>query len=480
MDRLKNFIAGQFVEASSGKFLTKINPATADPLYEFPDSNELDVVKAVQAAHKAQEEWAAASLESRSRSLMRLADLVEAMADEFARYESEDVGMPLELARSTVVPLAIQNLRFYATRALHAQNTATDTDGKTLHYTLREPTGVVGVITSWSLPFPLLTARVAAALITGNAVICKPSELASRSAYELALLISEAEIPAGVCNVILGRGEVVGQTLSSHPGVRAVAFAGSAETGEKVGKAAAAMFKNTNLQMGGKNAALVLKDCDLKRAVLGTIRSSFLGQGQLPWNTSRIFVQDAIYNEFTEMFVKEVNELGTGDPLEKSTFIGPLISKWHLEKVGRALASAVKEGGKLLTSEGDFHLPARVKNGFFLRPTVLSDLTNCSDLHQTELLGPVVTIQSFKYPHEAVKFANSTPFGLAATLWTQDVTKAHRVVQGLKVGHVWVNSWLQNDLRLPVGGMKTSGLGREGGDALLDFFTELKTVSINL
>jgi len=480
MVRLKNFIAGQFVEATSGKFLTKLNPATGETLYEFPDSNELDVVKAVQTAYKAQEEWAAIPLEARSRSLLRLADLVEAMADEFARYESEDVGMPLELARSTVVPAAIQNLRFYATRAVHAQNLATDTDGKILSYTLREPVGVVASITSWSLPFQLLTARMAAAVMSGNAVICKPSELASRSAYEFAQLINEAQIPPGVCNIILGRGEVVGKTLASHPGIRAVAFAGSSETGEKIAKAAASGFKRTNLQMGGKNAAIVVKDCDLKRAVLGTIRSSFLAQGQLPWTTSRIFIQDTIYDEFVEMFVKEVNELGIGDPQEKSTFIGPLISKWHTEKVGRGLESAIKEGARLLTSEGDLHLTARVKNGYFLRPAVLSDLTNCSDLHQTELSGPVVTVQAFKYPHEAVKWANSTPFGLAATIWTQDVTKAHRLVQGLKVGQVWVNSWMQRDPRLPVGGIKTSGLGREGGDALLDLFSELKTISVNL
>ena len=480
MDRLRNYISGQFVEATSGKFLTKLSPSTAESLYEIPDSNELDVVKAIQAAYKAQEEWAKLPLETRSRHILRWADLIEAMSEEFARIESEDVGTPLELARSQNVPMAVQSLRFYATRALHLQNAAAESDGKVLAYTSREPMGVVGVVTSWSLPLQVLLGRVGAALISGNAVVCKPSELASRSAYELAQLMGEAGLPAGVCNIVFGRGEVVGQTLCSHPGVRALAFVGSNETGEKVAKSVAPQFRRMNLQMGGKNAAIVLSDCDLKRAVLGTVRSSFLAQGQLPWTTSRIFVQETLYNEFCELFVKEVGELGIGDPLDKSTFIGPLISKWHRERVERGLRSAIQEGAKVLTAEGELHLPERVKDGYFLRPTVLSDLSNCSDLHQTELLGPVVTVQSFKYPHEAVKRANSTPYGLAASLWTQDITKAHRLAQSLKVGQVWINSWMNRDPRLPTGGMKTSGVGYEGGDALLDFFSESKTISVNL
>ncbi len=480
MSKIQNFINGQWKEANTGKSIDKVSPVTGKVIYQMPDSDAVDVVQAVQAATKAFPAWSALTHYERSQFLSRIADRIQERAEEFALAETEDVGKPIELSRTLDIPRAVSNFRFFAGRLHHHEERSTEMDGKFLNYTLRQPIGVAGLISPWNLPLYLLTWKIAPALAMGNTVVCKPSELTPQTAFLLSEVMKEVELPPGVCNMVFGTGPSSGQPLVEHPGVPLISFTGGTATGEQISKSAAPFFKKLSLELGGKNSAIILKDADLKRAVLGTVRSSFLNQGEICLCTSRILVQEEIYEKFLADFSAEVDNLVVGDPLAKNTFMGPLISKAHFDKVQKVLHQAIDEKGKLTAGLGDTELGDQFKGGFFMRPKVIADLTQCSDVHQTEIFGPVVTIQSFKYPADAVKMANTTPYGLCATLWTQDISKAHKLAQNLQVGTVWINSWLQRDLRMPFGGQKASGLGREGGEHSFDFFSEQKTVCVQI
>lgn len=478
---IQNFVNGEWKSAADGETLDKINPMNGELQYKIPDSKAVDVVLAVQAATKAFPAWSALTAQDRARYLNRIADRIEECLEEFAKAETEDVGKPLELSKTLDIPRAVSNFRFFASRLLHHEEMSTEHDGKFLNYTMRQPVGVAALISPWNLPLYLLTWKIAPALAMGNTVVCKPSELTPQTAYLLSQVMHEVELPKGVCNIVFGTGPNAGQALVEHPGVPLISFTGGTATGEKISKAAAPFFKKLSLELGGKNSAIILKDADLKRAVLGTVRSSFLNQGEICLCTSRILVQEEIYEQFMSEFTREVNELKVGDPMVNGTFMGPIISKAQFEKVQKALNQALDEKGKLVAgAEGDVELRLQFKGGFFMRPKVIADLTNCSDIHQTEIFGPVVTVQTFKYPADAVKLANTTPYGLCATIWTQDISKAHKLSQNLQVGTVWVNTWLQRDLRMPFGGQKASGLGREGGEHSFDFFSEQKTVCVHI
>lgn len=478
---IQNFINGEWKPAAAGDTIDKINPMNGEVQYQIPDSKAVDVVLAVQAATKAFPAWSALSAQDRAKYLNRIADRIEQRLEEFALAETEDVGKPLELSKTLDIPRAISNFRFFASRLLHHEEASSEVDGKFLNYTIRQPVGVAALISPWNLPLYLLTWKIAPALAMGNTVVCKPSELTPKTAFLLSEVMNEVELPKGVCNIVFGTGPDAGQALVEHPGVPLISFTGGTATGEKISKSAAPFFKKLSLELGGKNSAIILKDADLKRAVLGTVRSSFLNQGEICLCTSRILVQEDIYQQFISEFTREVDELIVGDPMQVGTFMGPLVSKPHFEKVQKALNQALEEKGKLVAgAKGDNELKEKFKGGFFMRPKVIADLTNCSDLHQTEIFGPVVTVQTFKYPADAVKLANTTPYGLCATLWTQDLSKAHKLSQNLQVGTVWVNTWLQRDLRMPFGGQKASGLGREGGEHSFDFFSEQKTVCLQI
>lgn len=481
MERLRNFIDGEYVAPAEGRYLDKISPLTGEKIYELPDSSEVDVVKAIQAASKAYDEWSAKKASERSRILTRVADLIDQQAERLARAETEDVGKTLRLSKTLDIPRAALNFRFFASAILHKHEMATDMDGEAINYVLRQPVGVAGLISPWNLPLYLLSWKIAPALACGNTVVCKPSEWTSHTAFLLGEILNEAGVPKGVCNIVFGKGDPAGSYLVKHPGVPLISFTGGTVTGEKIQTMAAPMVKKLSLELGGKNATIVLKDVDIKKIVPSVARASFLNQGEICLCGSKILVQEDIYQEFIDELVKYVDGLKVGDPFEKDTFMGPIVSKTQYDKVLSLLEVAKKDGGKVISGGArPTDLPAHLKNGYFLRPTLIKDLTHCSEIHQTEIFGPVVTVNSFKYPHEAVKWANNSQYGLSASLWTKNLTLAHKLAADLRVGTVWVNTWLQRDLRVPFGGMKASGIGREGGEHSLDFFTETKTVCIQL
>lgn len=480
VEKLKNFINGEYVAPIEGKYLEKLNPATAQKIYDLPDSTEVDVVQAIKAAQEAFEGWSETKAVDRSRILNRIADLIEQNLEELALAETHDVGKPVELSRTLDIPRVAWNFRFFASAILHKHEMATDMDGEAINYVLRQPVGVAGLISPWNLPLYLLSWKIAPALAAGNTVVCKPSEFTSKTAFLLGRILNEAGLPKGVCNLVFGKGDPAGSYLVKHPGVPLISFTGGTATGQKIQELAAANVKKLSLELGGKNATIVLKDADLPKVIPQIVRASFLNQGEICLCGSKILVQEDIYKDFLSEFVKQVEALKVGDPLQKDTFMGPLVSKQHYDKVMGLLDVARKDNGKIMTGGGRPELSGDFQKGYFLRPTVIDDLTNCSELHQTEIFGPVVTVNSFKYPHEAVKWANNSPYGLSASVWTKNLSLAHKLAADLKVGTVWVNTWLKRDLRVPFGGQKASGLGREGGDHSLDFFTETKNVCIQL
>ncbi len=480
MKGLNNFIGGEFLGPSNNGYINKVDPSTGEVCERVPDSDALDIVKAIGAASKAFPGWSKRPARDRSVYLNKIADALEARLEEFAEAESRDTGKPLWLARKMDIPRAILNFRFFAERINHKEEMATDMDGEALNYVLRQPMGVAGLISPWNLPLYLLSWKIAPAIAVGNTVVCKPSEITPTTASLLGEVMQSVDLPAGVVNIVHGRGETAGAALVAHPGVPLISFTGGTATGEKIQTMAAPFFKKVSLELGGKNATVILKDVDLDKVVPEIVRSSFLNQGEICLCGSKILVQEDIYEAFLDKFTAAVKELKVGDRHLESTYLGPLVSKEHFEKVQAAVAQAQKEGAKLTTGQEALDIPANLKGGYYMRPVVLKDLSNCSDLHQTEIFGPVVTVQSFKYPLDAVKWANNSPYGLSATVWTKDLSKAHKLAREIQAGTVWVNTWLKRDLRLPFGGAKASGLGREGGDHSLDFFTETKTVCVQL
>lgn len=480
MLRLKNFINGEYIEPVEQRYMENFDPSIGEVYSELPDSSALDVIKAIQSAHKAFETWKNVKAEKRSEILFKIADLIDRDREKLARAESRDQGKPFKLAYEMDIPRAALNFRFFASRIIHKQEIATDMDGEALNYVSRKPLGVVGLISPWNLPLYLLTWKIAPALAAGNTAVCKPSEFTSMTAYLLGEILNEAGVPPGVCNIVFGQGDPVGSTLCAHPGVAAISFTGGTVTGEKIIQSTAAHFKKLSLELGGKNATIILKDADLKKAMPTLVRSSFLNQGEICLCGSKILVQQDIYEEFLAEFTKQTEALIVGDPNEEQTFMGPLISKAHLDKVQSFIEMARKEKGKIVTGGEAPSLSAPFNKGYYLKPTIINDLTHCSEIHQTEIFGPVVTVNSFKYPLDAIKWANTSPYGLSASLWTQDLSKAHKLATALDVGTVWVNTWMKRDLRMPFGGVKASGLGREGGDYSFDFFTESKTVCVAL
>jgi aminomuconate-semialdehyde/2-hydroxymuconate-6-semialdehyde dehydrogenase len=475
LQQLANFIGGEFVAPRSGEFLDDVNPATEEVIAQIPDSDERDVADAVAAAKAAFPAWSRTPAETRSRLLLRLADLIEQNLDELARTESLDNGKTLSLAKRLDIPRAVANFRFFATAILHASSEAHMTDATALNYTLRQPLGVVGLISPWNLPLYLLSWKIAPAIASGNTCVAKPSELTPLTANRLAELSREAGIPAGVINIVHGLGGKAGRALTCADDVAAISFTGGTVTGAAVAANAAPRFKKLSLELGGKNPNVIFADADLDEAVATTIRSSFWNQGEICLCGSRIFVERPVHDAFVERFVAATKQLRIGDPLDDATDVGALISEAHLQKVLGYIELAKEEGGTIVTGGN------RVGDqGYFVEPTIVTGLTcNCRVL-QEEIFGPVVTVTPFDGEEEALAFANSTRYGLSATVWTRDLQRAHRVAARLDAGTVWINCWLLRDLRVPFGGMKESGVGREGGLESLNFFSEAKNVCVKL
>ena len=481
MRTIANFIDGELVEPVGGAYFDDLDPATGEVCGRVPDSDRADVEAAVAAAQRAFGGWSVTPAAERCRVLLRLADLVEADIDELARLESIDTGKPLALARSVDIPRAAANFRFFATAILHTRTDAYQTDTRALNITLRRPRGVAGLISPWNLPLYLLSWKIAPALATGNTAVAKPSELTPLTAHRLAELCREAGLPRGVLNIVHGFGEKAGAAIVEHPDVPTISFTGGTETGARIARTAGPMFKRLALECGGKNPTIVFADADLDEALPTSVRAAFSNQGEICLCGSRVLVERSIYDSFVDDFVERTKKLTVGDPLEEGTDLGALISRAHLDKVESYVALAREEGGTVRC--GGRRPPAindRCRDGVFLEPTVVTGLDAACRTNREEIFGPVVTIMPFDDQQQAVEMANATRYGLAASLWTRDLDRGHRVAEQLQSGTVWVNCWLLRDLRVPFGGMKESGVGREGGEEAIRFFTEPKNVCIKL
>src|SRR5713101_1724779 len=477
--RIKNFIDGQFVEPIGGKYLDNIEPATGDAESQIADSDARDVDLAVAAAEKAFVNWPKKPAAERSKILLRIADLIERDLEKLSRAESIDTGKPLSLARSLDIPRAASNFRFFATAILHAESEAHITDGVAFNYTLRQPRGIAGLISPWNLPLYLLSWKIAPAIAVGNTAIAKPSELTPMTAYLLCEICREAELPNGVPNVVHGTGPNVGAAITAHPKINTISFTGGTVTGRKVAEACAPLFKKVSLELGGKNPNIVFADADLEAAIAGSVRSSFANQGQVCLCGSRVFVERSAYKDFVERFIDKASQLKLGDPLDEKTDQGAIVNKAQLDKIKFYVDLGQKEGGKIALGGSAPEPPnERCRDGYFFQPTVITGLPVSCRTNREEIFGPVVTITPFDNEEQVIAYANDTDYGLASSVWTQNLNRAHRVAEQINTGTVWVNCWLVRDLRVPFGGMKQSGVGREGGEEALRLFTEPKNVCI--
>jgi aminomuconate-semialdehyde/2-hydroxymuconate-6-semialdehyde dehydrogenase len=480
MIKILNYINGALVEPNTGQYIDNYNPAEGKVYTVIPDSGSEDVDKAVAAARLAFPLWSEMAAEKRLSLLLRIADLIDRDLDKLAAAESEDNGKPITLARTLDIPRAASNIRFFATAAMHFASEAHVTGADAVNYTIRAPIGVVGCISPWNLPLYLFTWKIAPALASGCTVVAKPSELTPMTAYLFSVLCMEAGLPNGVLNIVHGLGTKVGQAIVEHPEVPAISFTGGTATGKRIASTAAPMFKKLSLELGGKNPNLIFGDCDFEKAVTTSVQSSFSNQGEICLCGSRILVERNIFEQFVGEFVKRTKALVVGDPREETTRIGALVSEAHLKKILSYINLAKEEGAVILSGGRQLQVSGRCEGGYFVEPTVIVGLDEKCRTNQEEIFGPVVTIMPFDTEEEGIRFANSTPYGLSATIWTENLTRAHRVASRINSGIIWVNCWMFRDLRTPFGGMKQSGVGREGGWEALKFFTEAKNVCIKL
>jgi aminomuconate-semialdehyde/2-hydroxymuconate-6-semialdehyde dehydrogenase len=478
MERLKNFIDGAFVAPIEGGYIDNYEPATGKVYSFIPNSTSSDVEMAVAAAERAFPIWAGMSNEERSAILIKLSEGIERRMDEFVLAESRDNGKPLALAAHVDIPRAVSNFHFFATAIVHYASESHQMTGVGVNYTLRKPLGIVGCISPWNLPLYLFSWKIAPALAAGNCVIAKPSEVTPYTAYLLGQVANEAGIPPGVLNILHGMGNAAGDAIVKHPKIKAISFTGGTQTGEYIARTAAPMFKKLSLELGGKNPNIIFDDCDFDEMLSTTLRSSFANQGQICLCGSRIFVQKGIYERFREAFVAKVDATVVSYPNDPSAKLGAMVSLPHLEKVLSYIDLSKEEGGTVLTGGTRVQLPEPYDQGYYMRPTVIEGLSFDCRTNQEEIFGPVVTLTPFENEEEVLMMANSTQYGLSATIWTSNLQRAHRMADKIDAGIVWINAWLVRDLRTPFGGVKSSGVGREGGWEALRFFTEPKNVFI--
>ncbi len=480
MDRIQNYIGGALVAPVGGAYLDNYEPATGHVYSHTPASDARDVDAAVAEAREAFPGWAATPAGERARLLLRLADLIEANLEALAEAESTDNGKPVWLARQVDIPRAASNFRFFAHAVTQFASEAHAMGETALNYTLRQPHGVAGCISPWNLPLYLFTWKIAPALAAGNTVVGKPSEVTPLTAYRLSQLCLEAGFPPGMLNVIHGTGPEAGAALVAHRDVPVLSFTGGTKTGAALARTAAPLFKKLSLELGGKNPTIIFADCAYEAMLETTLRSSFANQGEICLCGSRIFVERPIYDRFRDDFVARVEALRVGDPRCDDSRLGAIVSRPHLDKILSYINLAQEEGGTILTGGARVHVEGRCRDGWFVAPTVIEGLAPDCRTNQEEIFGPVVTLMPFDEEEEALAWANGTPYGLAAVLWTENLTRAHRLAARLQAGIVWINCWMLRDLRTPFGGTKQSGVGREGGVEALRFFTEPKNVCIKL
>lgn len=478
MKKILNYIKGSYREPTTGEWLDNYNPSTGAVYSQIAKSSSEDIEHAYEAARDAFTSWSNTTIEQRSTILLKIADLIEANLDRLAEAEAKDNGKPLRLAKAVDIPRASANFRFFGNAITQFASEAHESVGtNTMNFTLRNPIGVVGCISPWNLPLYLFTWKVAPAIAAGNCVVAKPSEITPMTAYLLGEILTEAGLPKGVLNIVHGTGPEAGQAIVEHPNIKAISFTGGTKTGEHIARTAAPMFKKLSLELGGKNPNLIFADCDYEKMLAVTVKSSFANQGQICLCGSRIYVEASIAERFKKDFIEKVSNLTIGNPFDEKTNLGALVSKEHLEKVERYISIAKEEGGTLLFG-GKRVAVKGFENGYYLEPTVIEIKDNSCRIQQEEVFGPVVTIMTFTTEEEALAMANDVKYGLSATVWTNNLNRTMRLSKQLESGIVWVNTWLNRDLRTPFGGVKNSGIGREGGFEALRFFTEPKNICI--
>ena len=476
MEQLTNFINGKFMQPKTEEYLDVFEPATGQVYSKVPNSSSTDIDVAFQAANAAFPGWSELTVTDRSQYLHKIAELLEHQLDNFANYESRDTGKPVTLAQSVDIPRAIANFRFFAdyspTFKFDSEINSNQSENRVVH----APLGVVGCISPWNLPLYLFTWKIAPALMAGNTVLAKPSEITPYTAYKLGEICVDANLPAGVLNIIHGQGITAGDALINHKGVQAISFTGGTATGKIISQKTAASFKKLSLEMGGKNPAIIFTDCNYNKMLETVVQSSFSNQGQICLSSSRILIQTEIFRQFKKDFIGKVNKLIVGDPQDHESNLGAVSSKNHFNKILNYIKLAEKEGGEILFGGKALKLSGRCKKGWFIEPTIIEGLNNNAKTNQEEIFGPVVTLIPFDNEEDAIQIANESDYGLSATIWTEDKERATRVSNQVEAGVIWVNCWLVRDLRTPFGGMKQSGMGREGGSEALKFFTEQKNI----
>ncbi|WP_282043670.1 aldehyde dehydrogenase [Winogradskyella flava] len=473
-----NYINGKFVNPINNEWLDNYNPASGEVYSQIPNSSKEDVENAYIAAKSAFPAWSQTTLEERSRIMLKISELIEANLQRLAEAESKDNGKPLWLAKAIDIPRASSNFRFFANAITQFASESHESVGQNaINYTLRQSIGVVGCISPWNLPLYLFSWKIAPAIAAGNCVVAKPSEVTPMTAYLLGEICNDAGLPKGVLNIVHGLGGSTGQAIVEHPDIKAISFTGGTTTGAHIASVAAPMFKKLSLELGGKNPNIIFADCDYEDMLTTTVRSSFANQGQICLCGSRVFVEASIYEKFKKDFVEKVKALKVGHPSEAETKVGALVSKPHLEKVKDYINIAKEENGIVLCGGNEVKVNG-YENGYYLEPTVIEVPNDECRVNQEEIFGPVVTIMPFNTEDEVLKMANKVDYGLSATLWTNDLKRTMRMSNQLQVGIVWVNTWLMRDLRTPFGGVKNSGVGREGGFEALRFFTEPKNICI--
>ena len=479
MITIKNYINGTYQEPQKQEWLDDINPSTGMVYGKLPNSTSTDVDKAYTTAQAAFTTWSKTSVEKRSTILSNIANLIEDNTDALAKAESLDNGKPIRLAKTVDIPRAARNFRFFAHAITQFFSESHDQIAQqSINFTLRQPLGVVGCISPWNLPLYLLTWKIAPALAAGNCVIAKPSEVTPYTAYLLSELCKKAGLPKGVLNIVHGTGANAGEAIVAHPNIKAISFTGGTATGAHIAKTAAPLFKKLSLELGGKNPTIIFSDCDYDKMLETTVRSSFANQGQICLCGSRIFIEASLYNQFKKDFITKIKALRVGRPTEDSTDIGALVSQPHLEKVLGYIQKAKQDQATILCGGERITVP-QAEGGYYMQPTVIEISSNDCILNQEEIFGPIVTVMPFSSDEEALSLANDVRYGLSATVWTNDLKRSLFFSEKLETGIVWVNTWMQRDLRTPFGGTKSSGVGREGGFEVLRFFTEAKNVCIN-
>jgi aminomuconate-semialdehyde/2-hydroxymuconate-6-semialdehyde dehydrogenase len=475
----RHFIDGQFVQLDEGKSFENINPATEEVLGLVAEGGKAEVDLAVASARKALNgPWKKVTLEERSKILRRIGDLILERQDELARLECLDTGKPFSLANSIDIPRAAYNFHFFADYIISVGTDAYQQDDKALHYAVRRPVGVVGIIKPWNLPLLLLTWKLAPCLGMGNTAVVKPAEWTPMTATVLMEILKEAGVPDGVVNLVHGFGpNSAGGAISEHPDVDAISFIGEPSTGSAIMKAGADSLKKLSYELGGKNPNIIFADADMDEVVETTIKSSFINQGEVCLCGSRIYVERPAYEEFLEKFVAKTKELKVGKPFDENTNVGALVSKEHYDRVLSYVEIAREEGGTFLTGG---KRPEGLDKGYYLEPTIIADLGEDSRCVREEIFGPVVTVIPFDTEEEVIRQANDTHYGLSASIWTNDLKRGHRVAHEIEAGIIWVNTWFLRDLRTPFGGMKHSGIGRTGGMHSLDFYSELSNITIKM